>query len=72
MSVLLVAACAVLAADVWTCPPRADIDIFAGPFYPAGVISVRDRNGDGSVDLSDPIYLLVYLFAGGSPPVCPQ
>ena len=51
MSVLLAAACAVLAADVWTCPPRADIDIFAGPFYPAGVISVRDRNGDGVADI---------------------
>ena len=30
----------------------------------------RDINGDLSVDLSDCVYLLQYLFVGGSPPSC--
>ncbi len=28
-----------------------------------------DTNGDGQIDISDPIQLLSYLFAGGNPPV---
>ncbi len=31
-----------------------------------------DLNGDGTVDLSDAVYLLLYLFGGGSPPVPAQ
>jgi electron transfer DM13 len=29
-----------------------------------------DSNGDGSIDISDPIHVLNFLFAGGAPPVC--
>ena len=32
---------------------------------------VLDSNDDGSNDISDPIYLLLYLFSGGSPPPAP-
>jgi len=29
-----------------------------------------DSNGDESIDISDPIHVLNFLFAGGAPPVC--
>ena len=29
-----------------------------------------DSNGDGAMDISDPIHVLNFLFAGGAPPVC--
>jgi len=29
-----------------------------------------DSNGDGAIDISDPIHVLNFLFAGGAPPVC--
>jgi hypothetical protein len=29
-----------------------------------------DANADGSVDVADPVFILLYLFAGGSPPSC--
>ncbi len=29
-----------------------------------------DGNGDGSLDVSDPVFVLLHLFAGGSPPAC--
>ena len=32
-------------------------------------ISLLDDNGDGGVNLSDAVYILVYLFSGGPPPV---
>jgi hypothetical protein len=35
------------------------------PLYPCG-----DVNADGSVDVSDPVRILGYLFSGGPPPVC--
>ena len=31
-----------------------------------------DLNGDGNLNLSDPVYLLNHLFRGGQEPVCPQ
>jgi hypothetical protein len=31
-----------------------------------------DSNSDQTIDLSDPIYTLAYLFLGGSDPVCPD
>ena len=34
-------------------------------------LSCGDINGDSKVDISDPIYLLSFLFSGGRPPVCP-
>jgi hypothetical protein len=27
-----------------------------------------DANGDGTVDISDVVYLIAYIFSGGSPP----
>jgi len=38
---------------------------------PAGTVD-GDVNGDGSLDISDPVHLLRFLFLGGDPPVpCP-
>jgi hypothetical protein len=34
-------------------------------------VEAADLNDDGGVDLSDPIYLLLYLFEGGTPPPPP-
>ena len=31
-----------------------------------------DLNGDGDLNLSDPVYLLNHLFLGGQEPVCPE
>ncbi len=31
-----------------------------------------DVNGDGNLNLSDPVYLLNHLFLGGQEPVCPE
>lgn len=31
----------------------------------------QDSNDDGVLDLSDPIYSLIYMFAGGTPPPAP-
>ncbi|HVR73437.1 MAG TPA: hypothetical protein VMT52_03860, partial [Planctomycetota bacterium] len=33
--------------------------------------SCGDSNGDGKVDISDAIRMLMYIFNGGHPPVCP-
>ncbi|MBN1417548.1 MAG: hypothetical protein JXP34_02165 [Planctomycetes bacterium] len=39
--------------------------------FPANVLFRRgDTNGDGRVDLGDPIRLLAYLYAQGAPPAC--
>jgi hypothetical protein len=35
----------------------------------AGGYILGDVNGDGKVNIADPIYLLNYLFVGGDPPV---
>ena len=32
-------------------------------------LSLLDDNADGGVNLSDAVYVLVYLFSGGPPPV---
>jgi phosphohistidine phosphatase SixA len=47
--------------------------IFRGiPPALAGVSQDGDVNGDGALDLADPIHLLRFLFQGGPPPVpCP-
>ena len=34
-------------------------------------IQSADTNGDGGLSLSDGVYLLRYLFAGGTPPLAP-
>jgi hypothetical protein len=34
-----------------------------------GNLPLLDANGDVSLNVADPIYLLVHLFAGGPPPV---
>ena len=34
-----------------------------------GNLAVFDLNGDAGVDIADPIFLLLHLFTGGSPPV---
>jgi hypothetical protein len=39
------------------------LDIDVQPSYVCG-----DANGDGSVDISDAVYLIVYIFSGGSAP----
>lgn len=41
------------------------------PLGAADPVFVRgDTNSDGIVDISDPLYLLNYLFGGGPPPAC--
>ena len=32
-------------------------------------LALLDANDDGGIDISDPVYLLQYLFQGGAPPV---
>jgi hypothetical protein len=34
----------------------------------AGQISQGDANGDGTIDISDPVYLINYIFSGGDKP----
>ena len=36
-----------------------------------GCIAALNTNGDARVDIADPVYLLGFLFAGGSSPVAP-
>lgn len=43
--------------------------IFEG--VPLGCLDAADANDDGSLDISDPVSLLQYLFGGGSPPPPP-
>ena len=33
-----------------------------------GAMALLDSNGDGQVDISDPVYVLQFLFLGGGPP----
>jgi hypothetical protein len=44
----------------------------AGPFEASGDAPFRrqDANADGSVDVSDPVFLLNFLFLGGPAPYC--
>lgn len=44
----------------------------AGPIGEVGFFRRADCNADGKHDLSDPVYNLLHLFSGGSPPVCPE
>jgi len=56
---VLVAALLVSNLGRYPAPARADTPLPAG---------TGDVNGDSKVDISDPIYLLKYLFESGSPP----
>ena len=43
----------------------------AGPVAPAPEVACYDANGDGAVDLADPVTLLNWLFLGrGTPEIC--
>ena len=41
------------------------------PIRQASGLLVQDINGDGSIDVSDPVALLNWQFSGGTPPVAP-
>jgi hypothetical protein len=58
-----------LSDAVWTLMwlfSGADLTVYPDDRY------LLDVNGDGEVDVSDPIYLLSFLFLGGSAPRCPE
>jgi hypothetical protein len=42
-----------------------------GDGEPPQVIELADVNGDGTLDISDLIYLVDYMFGDGPPPVNP-
>ncbi len=52
----------VIASARVTCTLEVEVD---GPLFRRG-----DPNGDGDVDLSDPVFILNYLFTGGDRPDC--
>jgi hypothetical protein len=58
--------------DPLTDPVRVEVVALAGLALAvrAGEFSRGDANGDGGVDISDPVAVLRYLFAGGQPPAC--
>ncbi len=37
----------------------------------ADCLDALDANDDGSIDISDPVYLLTFLFSGGAEPPAP-
>ena len=52
----------------------ADVSTQLSYLYQNGVapcLDAFDSNDDGQVDISDPIYMLLFLFDGGSPPPAP-
>ncbi len=42
--------------------------LFTGQEKPTCFVAAADANGDGEIDVSDPIYLIRWLFLGGPPP----
>ncbi|MCZ6796164.1 MAG: histidine phosphatase family protein [Planctomycetota bacterium] len=75
LATLAVFACG-LATGHWlrTTGPSARAEGLGGgaACAPVAVCHKADMNGDGDVDVSDPIFLLRHLFAGGEPPrPCP-
>ena len=44
--------------------------LFAGAAVP-GCLAALNTNGDDKVDIADPVYLLGFLFGGGSAPADP-
>lgn len=57
------------AREAFPCGPAPAGGGDAGGPTRGGNLALLDANGDASLDVSDPIYLLNHLFAGGSPPV---
>lgn len=49
---------------------QAILDYLNGVSTPP-CLDAADVNDDGAVDISDPVYLLLYLFSGGPPPPPP-
>lgn len=48
-------------------PTRVDGEVVV---VPATLFRRGDTNGDGQFDVADPIFGIMYLFAGGAPPLC--
>lgn len=64
LALSLVGVVAVLANDsIDANKPIQGFGVHLGAIYVCG-----DANGDGTVNISDAVYLIAYIFAGGQPP----
>lgn len=63
-----------LAGDPRPCGEGTDVGAYerGGPHCPPADVPFRrgDANADGDVDVSDPVFVLLHLFAGGMDPAC--